>query len=248
MGDDNYAEYAKWKGWLDVQFGAVSNGHDAYYSLQLKELRLQNLTGKRIVEIGFGNGEFAAWAISRGARYAGTEIQSKLVVAAEKIGIEAYSGELPLDSIFEVGSIDCIVAFDVFEHFAIEELTDLLLQCKRVLKNEGVIVGRIPSGDSPFSGAIQRGDITHQVALGSSALQQLAYKVGLEVDQIREPAFPLNSGGFYSLIRRSWVVLLRNAFFAFIRHIIMGNGNAILTPNLVFSMMKKCSPESADDE
>ena len=97
---------------------------------------------------------------------------------------------------------------------------------------------RVPSGDSPFARAIQHGDVTHQMAIGSSIVGQLAHDYGVTVDSVRAPAFPVRGLGLSTFVRRGAVVILRKAAFALIARAFMGGGRPVLTPDMVFVLVK----------
>ena len=236
--EPEYSGYLQWKGWAATHFGSFGRQEARYFAQEIENSGVKNLAKQRVVELGFGNGSFAAWATSQAANYAGIELQPELVEFGQRAGFEMYPAQTPLPEIFPENSVDCIVAFDVFEHIDIQQLAILLEQCARILRKDGIVVGRIPSGDSPFSGAIQHGDITHRSVLGTSALRQLAAGAGLRVEDVREPAFPLFGAGPATFFRRITVLTLRKMTNLFIAHVLMGNSGAVLTPNLVFTMRK----------
>jgi hypothetical protein len=68
---------------------------------------------------------------------------------------------------------DAVVAFDVFEHLTIAELTATLNRLHDLLVDNGTVFSRFPNGGSPFGLAFMAGDITHRTALNGSAMEQL---------------------------------------------------------------------------
>lgn len=229
-----YVTYSKWKAWSDDHFGRYGNEDAVYFKHELKLVGLRNVRGLRILEIGFGNGQFAKWAQDNGASWAGTEAQLSQVEAARARGWTAFEAAADFTRLAELGAFDLVVAFDVFEHLDVESLLDLMIRLRDVLAPGGRIVGRVPSGDSPFSGAIQRGDLTHKLALGSAAVRQLAQSVDLEVIQVREPAFPVRGVGPRSASRRVLVKGMRAVVFPIIRLAFMGDERVVLSPNMIF--------------
>jgi cyclopropane fatty-acyl-phospholipid synthase-like methyltransferase len=134
------------------------------------------------VEIGFGNGHFAAWCNNQNITYSGLEIIEQLVTEGKSLGfnVDMSAGNLQLNA----NSIDLVVAFDVFEHFTWSELKEQLDMIHRWLKPGGLLVFRVPSGDSPFSRALQHGDITHKITIGSSLTKQLAVEHDYKIQTI----------------------------------------------------------------
>lgn len=238
MSGGDYSGYRDWKGWSDLRFGQPDLAADVYFAAELHRAGLGPLHCANLLEIGAGNGTFAQWSVDQGASYQGTEMVPELVAAGCKAGFRMFSGECNLREKIEADSIDAAVAFDVFEHLSLEELQALLGQLISCLKPGGRIVGRVPSGDSPFARGIQHGDVTHKTVLGSSAVRQIAMACGLEVLQIREPAFPVFGLGLRAALRRGLVRVARALAFPVLRSVFMGDGQAVLTPNMVFVLRK----------
>lgn len=236
---NQYQNYQKWKLWNANDFGQLSKQESLYFDNEMAASFGTQVISKRVIEIGFGNGSFATWAIAKGADYSATEIIPALVETAKTKGIDAYFSESgPLSEIYDAETADLIVAFDVLEHLELHQIKEMLRHCRIVLRQGGVLFARVPSGDSPFARAIQHGDITHCSILGSSAIRQLAVEMGYEVIEICEPAFPVAGLGFVTGLRRGLVHLLRSLVNKFIATVLMANPQAVLTPNLVFVLRK----------
>jgi SAM-dependent methyltransferase len=237
-----YSNYQPWKDWSSKKFGELTPANLVYFDRELCLSGASIMSIERVLEIGFGNGSFAAWAAERGVhQYLGTEQIIDLVVAARHCGIAAHSSDEPVDSFVAPDSLDLIVAFDVFEHIEIGDLRVLLGTLARCLKPGGLLVARVPSGDSPFSRAIQNGDLTHKTTLGSSSIRQLVESLPFEVMQIRGPAFPIRGLGFRKALKRGLVKVLRQLIYPFIKLILMGGMPSILEPNIVFVLKKPFS-------
>lgn len=241
MAERDYAEYAHWKSWEQASFGEVTEYLAAYFAAELKASGVASLAGLRVLELGFGNGAFAAWAHAQGAVYCGVEVIADLVELGRHRGWDVHGAEVPLASYAEAGTLDLVVAFDVFEHLSIEGLKDKLRELRAALREDGRIVARIPSGDSPFSGAIQHGDLTHCSVIGSSAVRQLALHAGLQVDAIHSPASPWRGSGVLRGIKRALLDALRALAYPLIATVFMGGGRPVISPNLVFVLRKPTS-------
>lgn len=238
MNDSAYGKYGDWKGWTERGFGQCDSSTARYFVAELLSAGLWPLPGRRLLELGFGNGEFAHWSTEQGALYCGIEKLDELVSAGHAAGYRVFSSESDLEDHLGASSLDGIVAFDVFEHLDVNQLHQTLGELNTYLRPGGLIVGRVPSGDSPFARAIQYGDITHKSVLGSSAIHQVAARCGLEVLQVREPAFPIGRQGLMPLLRRGAVKVARAVAFPVLRSIFLGNSRAVLTPNMVFVLRK----------
>lgn len=233
MSNTNYCGYQEWKNWSQGEFGICRREDALYYASEFVKCGLLDLSGIRVLEIGFGNGSFAGWATEMGAEYYGVETISELVSLSRTRGFSTYASETPLSEITEVASVDLVVAFDVFEHLEIDLLISTLKDIHERMRKDSVLLFRVPSGDSPFSRAIQYGDLTHSVVLGSSAAYQLAVRAGFEVISIRPPAFPLWGLGVLSFFRRAMVAGARCIIYPIVTHLLMGSGKPVLSPNMV---------------
>ena len=237
--NEHYKRYRDWKGWNAQAFGALDFESERYFAAEMGRAGILSLKGLNVLEIGFGNGAFAVWCKSAGAQYVGVEAIPELVEAARRAGVEAYeSGEEEFALAKKAGSLALIVAFDVFEHLALRELEAVLLRCRDWLAPGGILVARVPSGDSPFARATQYGDLTHRLVLGSLAVRQIAFNAGLEVKAVRRPAFPIGGFGMVTKVRRLLVLAARSACHRFITLVLMGGGLPVLTPNMIFVLRR----------
>ena len=237
LGD--YVGYHAWKEWTGDAFGTFDSTAAAYFLLELRKSGIVNINAKRVVELGFGSGVFAGWVKQQGAIYAGTELIPELIARGTAAGFDVQSAACPLTNLAANNSIDLVVAMDVFEHIDTSALQNLLIEAGSCLRPGGLVVARVPSGDSPFARSIQHGDLTHRIILGSSAIGQLAAQSGFVVKAIREPAFPIRGLGVRVFIRRLAIACARRIIYPLITQVLMGGGQPVLTPNLVFVLEKR---------
>lgn len=233
-----YADYRDWKGWRSNQFGVCPPSAAVYFSTELALSGVLSVAGISILEIGFGNGDFAGWAQNSGAEYVGTELIAELVQRGVEAGFDVRNANEPIEGFLSEESIDLVVAFDVFEHLNANALRKILDSAYRVLRPSGRLIARVPSGDSPFSRAIQYGDVTHRLAIGSSMVRQLAHEVSFGVQCVRAPAFPLHGLGAKAFLRRAAVRAVQRVTFPFVTRAFMGGGQPVLTPDMVFVLVK----------
>lgn len=233
-----YFDYERWKGWLTEPFGAFDDASAVYFHAELIRSGLGSMRDLRVIEIGFGNGAFAGWASRAGAQYLGTEVIPELVAKGRDAGFDVHDASIPLGSVVPQGENDVVIALDVFEHLDRDGLGGMLVTLRNCMKRGSRLISRVPSGDSPFGRAIQHGDLTHRLVLGSSAVRQLACEAGFEVLSVREPAFPLRGLGPRAFLRRLAVAAARRLLFPIITHAFMNGGRPVLTPNLVFVLVK----------
>lgn len=139
-------------------------------------------SGARVLELGYGHAHFLDWAKARGCSVVGIEINPVLHAAAVAAGHDVHLGTLS-EVEFPPGTrFDAVVAFDVFEHLTIAELTATLDRLHELLVDNGTVFARFPNGGSPFGLAFMAGDITHRTALNGSAMEQLGALTGFSVE------------------------------------------------------------------
>jgi predicted SAM-dependent methyltransferase len=234
----NYSNYRSFKNWNAESFGEINSNDRVYFNNEFDRIGITEFDSKKILELGFGNGSFASWAVQKDFNYVGVELISDLVKVAKERGFNVFDSLSPLEKIVASQSIDYVVAFDVFEHLNIKEIELKLIECFAILKSGGKLIGRVPSGDSPFSLSIQNGDMTHKSSLGSSMIRQLAMAIGFEVEVIRSPSLPIMGLGIKTLFRRLIIRIVRRLSYPFVINIFMGGGKLVLTPNLLFVLKK----------
>lgn len=173
--------YVAWKGW-GAGFGALSRGDTQYFATELREV-IRGGNVRRVLEVGYGNGVFLAYAKSQGWSVTGIELQPELVAMAIEAGFDARPAE-EVESLPDA-EYDLIVAFDVFEHIPPDMSIDYLRNLARKLNSAARIVLRFPNADSWIGNPFQNGDLTHVNAIGALKMGQYAVECGLEVESFR---------------------------------------------------------------
>lgn len=230
---DEDLSYIRWKAWSPEAFGTVAAADATQFSCEMRRASINLTQESQVLEIGFGNGVFAAWVRRHTLHYVGSESNPQLVARAQQAGIEAHPATLDLTSLAQGRSFDLIAAFDVLEHLEVKEILELLDSSRRCLSANGRLVIRVPSGDSPFSGRFMHGDITHKTCLGTLAFHQLAALSGLEVVAVRDAAFPIFGFGAVAVAIRITVAVARKIINSMIRIVYYGNKPAAISPNLI---------------
>jgi len=231
--------YVRWKSWHGSDFGRFGPEDALYYAQELHASGIASVLGLRVGELGYGNGAFAGWVRKAGGHWVGREAIPELQQRAAQAGFEVIASEADFSNVCGPGKLDLIVAFDVIEHLELDAIRSFLGETKEVLKTGGLLLVRSPSGDSPFSGPIYHGDLTHRTLLGSSAVRQLAMEAGLEVCQVRSPALPVWGLGPVRAARRMAVRLTQTLAFSFVRRVLMGHGSAVVSPNMIVVLRKE---------
>ncbi len=192
-----YQGYEAWKGWDKPFMYTVEDA--AYFA---GETGGAKIAGGDVLEIGFGSGSFLAWARERGARVAGTEINPVLLAAARDFGLDLLPADFETVADTHASRFDTIVAFDVFEHFALDVIMTHLRAAETMLKSSGQMFLRFPNAQSPFGLAPQNGDPTHKAALSRSVFEQLIQGTSFAVVRYA-PSYRIGGGGLAKrLVRR----------------------------------------------
>lgn len=223
--DDVMGGYATWKEWGSEKFGHFSRGKKRYFAWHLARCHPTPIA--RALEIGFGNGAFMGYARSRGIEFIGTEIQNELLQRANAAGFDSRASVDDLDPGLR---FDLIVAFDVFEHLPQETLIPLFRSLAARLQPGGVLLCRVPNGESPFGRVFQHGDLTHVCTLGLSKFKQIAASSGLRVSHVGEAPWYVTARNPKRVLRE-WLQWLLERVVAFAYR---QNGRA-MSPNLVIA-------------
>jgi len=181
--------YSDWQGWSDQPFGNNNKKTDRYFDVELKRHKASISRGSRVLEIGFGNGQFLSYCKNKGALIVGTEINPGQIVKARSSGYNVVNTS-DLNE-FDDSSFDLVVAIDVLEHLNLFQIPHLLTNIRKVLCDDGVFIARFPNGDSPFSLIIQNADITHRTWIGSYMIENLCTSSGLRVQKIAGETKPI---------------------------------------------------------
>jgi len=209
-------DYLAWKDWREAQFGQCTPADTRYFDWHVQRAFGAPKAALRVLELGFGNGSFLAWARQRGHSVVGVETSAPLVARAQAAGFAAHG------SVDDVGAdthFDLVAAFDVLEHVPADHTLALLKRLAQHLAPGGRMVLRFPNAESPFGQWYQHGDITHVNALGLSRLRQLAPASGLQVLHWGErlpwrqlPASQWPTAACYHLARRLFERALRKMY------------------------------------
>jgi cyclopropane fatty-acyl-phospholipid synthase-like methyltransferase len=129
-----------------------------------------------ILDLGCGHGALIHFARASGYRnIRGVDCSPEQVAAARRLGIDGVRE----DDLFETlrslvdESLDCIVSFDVIEHFTKDELPAFFDEVRRVLRSGGRWIIHTPNGESPFCSRLRYSDFTHEIAFTRQSLPQV---------------------------------------------------------------------------
>lgn len=134
-----------------------------------------------ILDVGCGYGALLHFAREAGYQNVrGVDVSVEQVAAARRLSIDGVVEDDLLDTLHGLpeGSQDAVVAFDVVEHFAKDEILGLVDAVHRVLRPGGCWILHVPNGESPFFGSIRYGDLTHELTFTRESVSQLLLASG----------------------------------------------------------------------
>lgn len=172
----DYIEFKNWES-NNSKFGYLTYEDELYFNKEIKKARIPK--GK-ILEIGYGNGNFLTYCKKNYLEVVGYEVNSNLTESAKQKGFNVLNDN-EMKSFYESNqnNIVGVFMFDVIEHLSFEELKELLSNIKKILMTGGKIVCRFPNGDSSLSLPYYNGDFTHKSYLGYNKLKYLSLIIGL---------------------------------------------------------------------
>jgi SAM-dependent methyltransferase len=171
----------------------------------------------RVLELGAGDGGTLAALRALGFREViGCDASPYQVEQARLRGvsIDLCDAGVVLERTPEA-SLDAVIALDVLEHLTTEQLDTWMRAARRALAPGGLLVFRVPNGESPFCGAIRYGDLTHRCAFTASSIRQAVGAAGFGEVRL-EACRPMVHGPASALRACGWFAFeagLRSASF-----------------------------------
>jgi len=151
----------------------------------------------RIYEAACGPGMMLRWLRKRGyMNVSASDASATQIELARSAGFPVKVG----DSLQELRdaaalSLDCVIAFNFYEHLTRELMLDFFSISARVLKPGGCLILLGPNGDTPVVGRALFNDITHQWALTSYSFTQVLKMAGFGSVQFKDGATASIRGG-----------------------------------------------------
>ena len=204
-----------YKNYLNSQ--ELLNRHEVEVKYHSREPYLKKIISKHfpknknstILDLGCGGGELIYCAKKSGYKnISGVDCSDQQVASAKMLGVSSVvKGDLLVElSKLKQASLDCIISFDVLEHFSKNEIIEFVDQVQRALVSGGTWIIHVPNGDSIFFGKVLFGDFTHEIAFTKASAAQLFGASGFSSVEAYEDRPVIH--GFKSAIRYlCWLVI-----------------------------------------
>jgi 2-polyprenyl-3-methyl-5-hydroxy-6-metoxy-1,4-benzoquinol methylase len=226
--------YQDWKNWDSSNFACASKEENLYFSKLKSKFKLT--ASLNVLEIGFGNGSFLDYSKSVGWNISGVEVIPTLVNRAINNGFKAFKSINDVPTKFKY---DLIVAFDVIEHIAPENLCNFLKKVTNLLQPNGVFIIRVPNGSSPFGLSNQHGDTTHQNIITESKMDFWANSVNLKINFKGGDIYLIYNGKKIKFLSRVLKRILQLSIERLVRWIFSPQSKGFLSANSIYVLSKK---------
>ena len=225
--------YEDWKNWKDGDFGKNTPEDDAYFSKIKKTFNLNN--NLRVLEIGFGNGNFLNYCKNNNWDVVGVELIKELLDRATSAGFSVYDN---IDNIPNK-KFDLVVCFDVLEHIEHIEVVNFLKKIKSLLNPGGTLIIRTPNGSSPLGLANQHGDITHVNIITATKMGFWGSSAGLELQYQNGDVYSIYNGKMLKIPTRIIKRLLQLLIERLLRWVFSPQSKGFLSANALFLLKVK---------
>jgi len=230
--------YLTWKNWRSHAFGFY-NASEHYYFKKLFNRHLdgcQNARSVKVLEVGFGNGNFLAWCLAHQIEYVGIDKEVELASRAKAMGILAFTD---INCIPHEFRFDMVFMFDVLEHLSEDQIIEVLGYVSDRLEIGGRLVIRSPNGASPLGLNNQHGDPTHSTIVTTSKMEYWITQTQLVIENSGWDVYPFFEGEFFKvptrLLRRFLQLLLEKI----VRIIFSPQSAGIFSANLLIIVKKQ---------
>ncbi len=157
-----------------------------------------------LLDIGCGRGEWMQKCSNHGFKSCGIELNSKMVEMCKDIGLDIIQGDaIKVLKELPDKSFSLISCFHMIEHINFDSINKILIECKRLLKDEGLLILETPSIDNlSISSRLFHIDPTHINPINAELLSFTLNRIGYDMVI---PFFinggPLQNEDKYSLTR-----------------------------------------------
>jgi SAM-dependent methyltransferase len=185
---------------------AATGGGDAVALHYRRDIRpvLPAASAGPVLDIGCGQGHLVALMRADGYDAEGIDISPEQVGLARAAGVDQVrEGDYRHALEARAGQLAAVVATDLLEHLAKDEVLDSFDLILRALVPGGVFAARVPNAVSPFGGLIRYGDFTHETWYTERSVRQLSAAAGFASVRAR-PCAPIAHGLVSTLRAAVW--------------------------------------------
>ncbi len=175
---------------FDEYFSSIFSHSNVFsrqeYENSLSQFRLNydrfipSVKGAKILDIGCGTGHFLYYLEKKGGSdFLGIDISPQQVDFCRKYVSKSVEQADAFEFLKErKNAYDAIVANDLLEHIAKEEIVNFLKRVNAALKDKGVFLMRTPNMGNPFAVYSRYKDFTHEVGFTDRSLYQVFWTAG----------------------------------------------------------------------
>jgi SAM-dependent methyltransferase len=231
-------KYLEWKNWREETFAFLDKGTKSYFDVEISHALGRNINNIKVLEIGFGHGQFLEYTRQKGWEVIGIEINPEALSRARDNGFVVFHSD-------ELGKIescefDLIVMFDVLEHIHADDAIELLNTLRPLLSVHGKMILRFPNGVSPLSLPLQNGDYTHVNYIGADKIKFMAAQSGMDVEGIFSQARAIRLRKPIESIIKLSIVMLHAIINKLISWAFYGGSNVLFSSlNLIVILRQK---------
>lgn len=140
-----------------------------------------------ILDLGCGPGNMLHLLREHGYRnVTGVDVSPEQVATAQSMGYPVVQSDLQAFLKGRNADTDCIVLFDVIEHFTKDEMFMLLDACRGALRPGGSLLLQTPNAESPWGVMMRYGDVTHETAYDPQSMAHVLAVAGFDQFEVRE--------------------------------------------------------------
>jgi SAM-dependent methyltransferase len=212
-------------------FKGAAHAADDWWTYRYLPLLADLPRDAAVLELGCGGGELLAFLGRHGFGNAhGVDISAEQVDLARRRGVSAKVQDVFAALAEQQAAWDALIAVDVLEHFARDELVGLAPLLYGALRPGGRLLVQTANGAGLFPRQVIYGDLTHLTIFTPESLAQLLRPCGFRPLRFFETGpIPLRLRGRVNVVAWRAITLVANA----IRQIETGKRQAIWTENFI---------------
>jgi SAM-dependent methyltransferase len=147
-----------------------------------------------VIDIGCGQGDLVRLLLADGYDAHGVDVSPEQVALAHAAGSDHVRHGDYREVLTELGGqLAAVIATDLLEHLAKDEVLDAFDRVAQALAPGGIFLARVPNAVSPLGGNIRYGDFTHETSYTARSVRQIAAAAGFS-SVVVKPCPPVAHG------------------------------------------------------